>query len=173
LQPVLFKADLPTAAISCDWSSAWVRMKPPGANSAFAWWPTGDVLRRNGEQPSNNDGATRHRREWRVPEPTDEELVAAMRADPSAFTLLYQRYVDRVIAVGLRRLGDPDQVADLVADVFLAVIESADRFIIDASVPDAHFNLTIGAKPGPGQSWNREWAAEAADCARRTGKTTR
>jgi hypothetical protein len=75
----------------------------------------GDAPRRNGEQPTNDDGATGHRRERRVREPTDEELLAAMRDDPSAFTLLYQRYVDKVIAVGLRRLGDPELVADLVA----------------------------------------------------------
>ena len=61
-------------------------------------------------------------------EPTDEELVEGLRTDPAAFTRLYHRYADQIIAFGARRLADPDLVADLVADVFLAVIESADRF---------------------------------------------
>ena len=33
-----------------------------------------------------------------------------------------------MIAFGVRRLGDPDQVADLTAAVFLAVLQSAGRF---------------------------------------------
>jgi RNA polymerase sigma factor (sigma-70 family) len=63
-----------------------------------------------------------------VQQPTDEELLEALRTDPAAFTQLYDRYVDQIIAIGMRRLASPDLVADLVGDVFLAVIESADRF---------------------------------------------
>jgi RNA polymerase sigma factor (sigma-70 family) len=37
-------------------------------------------------------------------------------------------YVDAVIAFGVRRLRHPDEVADLVAAVFLAVLRSAARF---------------------------------------------
>jgi RNA polymerase sigma factor (sigma-70 family) len=61
-------------------------------------------------------------------EPTDEALLRELRTDPAAFTQLYHRYVDQLIAFGARRLASPDQLADFVADVFVAVIESADRF---------------------------------------------
>ncbi len=58
----------------------------------------------------------------------DDELLAAAGSDESAFVEFYDRHVDRVIGFGVRRLRDPEEVADLVAAVFLAVLRSADGF---------------------------------------------
>jgi hypothetical protein len=51
------------------------------------------------------------------------------------------------------------------------VQDTPDGFVIDPSVPNAHFDLTIGARPAPGKTYDPGWAAEAADCAARTGQT--
>jgi RNA polymerase sigma factor (sigma-70 family) len=59
---------------------------------------------------------------------SDEELLAAATADKAAFLEFYDRHVEQVVAFGVRRLGDPDQVADLVAEVFLAVLRSAGSY---------------------------------------------
>jgi RNA polymerase sigma factor (sigma-70 family) len=63
-----------------------------------------------------------------VGERSDEELLAAASTDESAFAEIYDRHVDAVIAFGVRRLRHPDEVADLVAAVFLAVLRSAAGF---------------------------------------------
>lgn len=61
-------------------------------------------------------------------EGSDEELLATATTDKAAFLEFYDRHVEQVIAFGVRRLGDSDQVADLVAEVFLAVLRSAGSY---------------------------------------------
>ena len=61
----------------------------------------------------------------------DAQLLAALATDPAAFEEFYRRHVPAVTAFAVRRLDTPEDVADLVASVFLVVIESADRY--DAS----------------------------------------
>ncbi len=62
----------------------------------------------------------------------DEELLARVgRGDAEAFTLFYRRHVDGLVGFAARRCGSAVDAADLVADVFLAVVGSAVRF--DAS----------------------------------------
>ncbi|MFD9858132.1 RNA polymerase sigma factor [Streptomyces alboflavus] len=48
--------------------------------------------------------------------------------DPQVFEEFYRRHVDAVTRFVARRVSDPHTVADLTADVFLAVIDSADRY---------------------------------------------
>jgi RNA polymerase sigma factor (sigma-70 family) len=59
---------------------------------------------------------------------SDEELIRSMAADRTAFSELYRRHADRVIAACARRLDNPEDVADAVATVFIAVFESAGRY---------------------------------------------
>jgi RNA polymerase sigma factor (sigma-70 family) len=59
---------------------------------------------------------------------SDEELLAAIPRDTQAFAEFYRRHVDKMLGFALRRLDRPEDVADLVATVFVRVIESADRF---------------------------------------------
>ncbi len=58
----------------------------------------------------------------------DRELLARLDRDPAAFEVFYRRHVDRVTGFAVRRCDGPEEVADLVAAVFLAVIESAHRY---------------------------------------------
>ncbi len=58
----------------------------------------------------------------------DRELLACLDRDPVAFEAFYRRHLDRITGFAVRRCDGPEEVADLVAAVFLAVIESAPRF---------------------------------------------
>ncbi|MFD0417742.1 RNA polymerase sigma factor [Streptomyces sp. NPDC127108] len=48
--------------------------------------------------------------------------------DPQVFEEFYRRHVDAVTRFVARRVSDPHTVADLTADVFLAVVDSADGY---------------------------------------------
>jgi RNA polymerase sigma factor (sigma-70 family) len=61
-------------------------------------------------------------------QPSDEELLAAIAAGPGAIAEFYRRHVARVTAMGARRFGNPEDVADFVATVFVEVLDSADGF---------------------------------------------
>lgn len=48
--------------------------------------------------------------------------------DPVAFEAFYRRHVEAVTRFMARRVGDPHTVADLVAEVFMAVLDSAHTY---------------------------------------------
>ncbi|MEU2335569.1 RNA polymerase sigma factor [Streptomyces sp. NPDC013172] len=48
--------------------------------------------------------------------------------DPAAFEEFYRRHVDGVTRFVARRITDPHLVADLTAEVFLAMLDSADSY---------------------------------------------
>lgn len=54
--------------------------------------------------------------------------AARITTDPEAFEAFYRRHVEAVTRFVARRVDDPHTVADLVAEVFLAVLESAHTF---------------------------------------------
>lgn len=58
----------------------------------------------------------------------DRDLLARLDRDPAAFEAFYRRHVDRITGFAVRRCDGPEEVADLVGSVFLAVIESAHRY---------------------------------------------
>jgi RNA polymerase sigma factor (sigma-70 family) len=58
----------------------------------------------------------------------DRVLLGRLDRDPAAFEAFYRRHVDRLTGFAVRRCDGPEEVADLVAAVFLAVIESAHRY---------------------------------------------
>jgi RNA polymerase sigma-70 factor (ECF subfamily) len=57
-----------------------------------------------------------------------EQPVRSVGTDPVAFAEFYRAYVDDVTRFVARRVADPQLVADLTAEVFLAVIEAAARY---------------------------------------------
>jgi RNA polymerase sigma-70 factor, ECF subfamily len=60
---------------------------------------------------------------------SDADLLAAhVAGDPQAFTELVQRHRDRMWAVSLRTLGDPDEAADALQDAFISAFRSAGSF---------------------------------------------
>ncbi len=61
-------------------------------------------------------------------EGSDEDLLAAIGADPAALRAFYLRHVAKVTGMGVRRFDQPEDVADFVANVFLEVLRSAGGF---------------------------------------------
>ncbi len=59
---------------------------------------------------------------------SDEDLLAAIAAGPGALPEFYRRHVAKVIGIGARRFDRPEDVADFVADVFVALMGSAHRY---------------------------------------------
>lgn len=59
---------------------------------------------------------------------TDEQLLARAGEDPAAFEEFYRRHVGKVAGFAVRRCSTPGEVPDLVAAVWLEVIESAPLF---------------------------------------------
>jgi RNA polymerase sigma factor (sigma-70 family) len=60
--------------------------------------------------------------------PTDAELLAAARTDPTAFRSLYDRYAARVLRYHERRTADADAAHDLTAETFAQAWLSRTRF---------------------------------------------
>jgi RNA polymerase sigma-70 factor (ECF subfamily) len=58
----------------------------------------------------------------------DEDLLVAIAAGPGALPEFYRRHVAKVMGMGVRRFGNPEDVADFVATVFLEVLRSAGGF---------------------------------------------
>jgi RNA polymerase sigma-70 factor (ECF subfamily) len=58
-------------------------------------------------------------------EPTDQDLLSRLSADPAAFETFYWRQLDRVIGFTARRVREPADVADVVAATFLTVLTAA------------------------------------------------
>jgi RNA polymerase sigma-70 factor, ECF subfamily len=62
-------------------------------------------------------------------EQSDEELLAAVaRGDVEAFGQFYRRHARQVLGYAIARCHNPSDVADVVADTFLAVLSSAGRY---------------------------------------------
>jgi RNA polymerase sigma-70 factor, ECF subfamily len=61
--------------------------------------------------------------------------VSRIATDPIAFEVFYRRHVDAVTRFVVRRVADPYLAADLVADVFLAAIDSASTYRPDLGEP--------------------------------------
>jgi hypothetical protein len=62
------------------------------------------------------------------PSPDDPATVRRVGSDPDAFEAFYRRHVGEVGRFVARRVDDPHTAADVTAEVFLAVIDSAGRY---------------------------------------------
>lgn len=64
--------------------------------------------------------------------PTDAVLLDRIAAgDPDAFSALYRRHLDGVVAFHRRRVGSPEQAFDLAAETFAAIVTSAGDYRSD------------------------------------------
>ncbi|QYC45004.1 ECF RNA polymerase sigma factor SigE [Nonomuraea coxensis DSM 45129] len=52
-----------------------------------------------------------------------------LNEDPAAFEAFYRRHVDAVLRFVTRRVSDPHLAADLTADIFVAVLDSAHTYV--------------------------------------------
>lgn len=80
------------------------------------------------------------------PTRSDAELLAAhVAGDPTAFTVLISRHRDRLWAVALRTMGDPDDAADALQDALLAAHRGAAGFRGDAAVTTWLHRVVVNA----------------------------
>ena len=80
------------------------------------------------------------------PEPTDHELLRRhVAGDDTAFTELVRRHRDRLWAVALRTLGDPEEAADALQDALLAAFRRAESFRGDAQVTTWLHRIVVNA----------------------------
>jgi RNA polymerase sigma factor (sigma-70 family) len=62
------------------------------------------------------------------PQLLDPQLFDPQLFDPQLFEEFYRRHVDAVTSFVARRVADPHTVADLTAEIFLAVLDSAHTY---------------------------------------------
>ncbi len=79
-------------------------------------------------------------------ETADRDLLAAhVAGNPDAFAELVRRHRDRLWAVALRTLGDPDEAADALQDALLSAFRRADTFRGDAAVTTWLHRIVVNA----------------------------
>jgi RNA polymerase sigma-70 factor (ECF subfamily) len=89
--------------------------------------------------------------------------VARIARDPHAFERFYRAHVEAVQRFVARRVDDPYLAADLTADVFLAVIESASTYRSSQGKPVAWlFGIARNVVAGEHRRSARELRATAA-----------
>jgi RNA polymerase sigma-70 factor (ECF subfamily) len=72
-----------------------------------------------------------------VRHPPDGGRVACIGEDPDAFEAFYRGHIDAVVRYAARRTHDPHAAADLVAEIFLAAIETAGNYREERGSPAA------------------------------------
>jgi RNA polymerase sigma-70 factor (ECF subfamily) len=77
--------------------------------------------------------------------PDKDLLVRHAQGDPQAFAELVQRHRDRMWAVALRTLGDPEEAADALQDALLSAFRAAGRFRGEAAVTTWLHRIVVNA----------------------------
>ncbi|WP_026455566.1 RNA polymerase sigma factor SigM [Saccharomonospora iraqiensis] len=78
--------------------------------------------------------------------PTDADLVAAHAAgDPHAFDELVRRHRDRMWAVALRTVRDPEEAADALQDAFVSAFRAAATFRAESRVSTWLHRIVVNA----------------------------
>jgi RNA polymerase sigma-70 factor (ECF subfamily) len=81
-----------------------------------------------------------------VPEPTDAELLRRHAdGDAEAFGELFSRHRNRLWAVALRTLGDPEQAADALQDAMVSAFRRAGSYRGDAAVTTWLHRVVVNA----------------------------
>ena len=68
-----------------------------------------------------------------------------MAGDPDAFGLLFRRHRDRLWAVAIRTLGDPEEAADALQDAMISAFRRAGSFRGDSAVTTWLHRIVINA----------------------------
>lgn len=77
---------------------------------------------------------------------TDSQLLAAhVAGDPQAFAVLFQRHQDRLWAVALRTMRNPDDAADALQDAMISAFRRASGFRGDSQVTTWLHRIVVNA----------------------------
>jgi RNA polymerase sigma-70 factor, ECF subfamily len=78
--------------------------------------------------------------------PSDAELLRRhVAGDPDAFGVLFERHRDRLWAVAIRTLGDPEEAADALQDAMIAAFRRAGSFRGDSAVTTWLHRIVVNA----------------------------
>jgi RNA polymerase sigma factor (sigma-70 family) len=96
-----------------------------------------------------------------VRHPPGGSRVTRIGEDAEAFESFYREHVDAVLRYATRRTDDPHDAADLVAEVFLAAIRSADGYREELGSPIAWLygiarNLAAAERRRAARTWDAE-----------------
>jgi RNA polymerase sigma-70 factor (ECF subfamily) len=81
-----------------------------------------------------------------VPERSDTELLRAHAdGDPWAFEILVRRHRDRMWAVALRTLRDPEEAADALQDALISAYRAAGSFRAESAVTTWLHRIVVNA----------------------------
>ena len=82
-----------------------------------------------------------------VPDERDDRslLAAHVAGDAEAFGLLFRRHRDRLWAVALRTLGDPEEAADALQDALVSAFRRAESYRGDAAVTTWLHRIVVNA----------------------------
>ena len=95
-------------------------------------------------QPADQQALSRARTDDDAP--SDEELLRRhIDGDPDAFGVLFQRHRDRLWAVAIRTLGDPEEAADALQDAMIAAFRRASSFRGDSAVTTWLHRIVVNA----------------------------
>lgn len=77
---------------------------------------------------------------------SDQQLLAAhVAGDPRAFTELVSRHRERMWAVAIRTMRDPEDAADALQDAFISAFRAADKFRGDSAVTTWLHRIVVNA----------------------------
>jgi RNA polymerase sigma-70 factor (ECF subfamily) len=76
---------------------------------------------------------------------SDAELIVVSAVDPEAFCLVYDRWAGPVMSFIYRRVGNPEDAADLLAETFATVFEKRASFR-DVGQPGSAWIYTIASR---------------------------
>ncbi len=78
--------------------------------------------------------------------PTDADLLSRhVGGDPDAFGLLFGRHRDRLWAVAISKLGDPEEAADALQDAMISAFRRAASFRGDSAVTTWLHRIVVNA----------------------------
>ncbi len=78
--------------------------------------------------------------------PTDKELIGRhVAGDPDAFAELFRRHRDRLWAVALRTLSDPEEAADALQDALISAFRNAAQFRGESAVTTWLHRVVVNA----------------------------
>ena len=113
-------------------------------------------------------------------ERSDDDLLAATRAEPEAFAVFYRRHVQALLAYFARRTRDAELAADLTAETFAAALErrappppregTGDRLAVRDRAPPARACRSQGRGRGPRPAAARHGPADAHRRGARAGR---
>src|SRR5208283_2074057 len=98
--------------------------------------------------------------------PSDQELLRRhVAGDSDAFGELFRRHRDRLWAVALRTVCDPDEAADALQDAMVSAFRRAADFRGESAVTTWLHRIVVNASRIPG--WT--WTPRCGSCRRNSG----